>query len=157
MGDKCSTKMRGKPIQAKLTNYSEVVSESGCQLWVNAVNRSGYGVIFYDGKSRLAHRVAWTVKHGEIPDGLCVLHRCDVRCCINTDHLFLGTNKDNVDDKVNKGRAIGFAGESNPNVKISDKDVAVIRKSSSTPVELVKLTGLSLTHIHRILKKESRL
>lgn len=46
----------------------------------------------------------WTLTRGEIPEGLQVLHKCDTRCCINPDHLFLGTNKDNVDDKVRKGR-----------------------------------------------------
>ena len=150
------TKMRGKSIQDKLINYSEPVSESGCQLWTKAINASGYGIINYNNKCRLAHRVAWAAKNGEIPDGLQVLHRCDVRCCINTDHLFLGTNKDNVDDKVKKGRAIGFLGESNPNAKLSNEDISAIRKSSSTPVELANVMGVSLTHIHRILKGESR-
>lgn len=78
---------------------------SGCHLWLGAV-RSGYGVIGsgVGKKVALAHRVSWGLANGPIPAGLCVLHRCDVPSCVNPDHLFLGTIKDNSLDMVAKRR-----------------------------------------------------
>jgi HNH endonuclease len=79
------------------------VLESPCIEWTKFRLR-GYGLQKFRGKTRLAHRVAWMLANGEIPDGLCVLHRCDNPPCVNVDHLFLGTHADNVADKMAKGR-----------------------------------------------------
>jgi hypothetical protein len=82
---------------------------SGCWLWLRALNVDGYGSISVgrtstkNGNER-AHRFAWKTLKGQIPAGLNVLHRCDVRCCVNPDHLFLGTGQDNHNDMVAKGR-----------------------------------------------------
>lgn len=79
---------------------------SGCWLWDGSINRGGYGQ--YKGLkdvSTLAHRVSWSLYRGPIPEGLWVLHRCDVRCCVRPDHLFLGTHQDNMDDMWEKGRS----------------------------------------------------
>ena len=65
----------------------------------------GYGAIRYKGKMMLTHRASWLIHKGEIPEGLMVLHHCDNPLCINPSHLFLGTAKDNSDDKIKKGRA----------------------------------------------------
>ena len=77
---------------------------SGCLLWIAGTNHKGYGVLNLDGKALKAHRVAWAHRYGPIPPRLQVCHKCDVRSCINTDHLFLGTNRDNVLDMIRKGR-----------------------------------------------------
>jgi hypothetical protein len=80
---------------------------SGCWLWTGRYARNGYGT-FGGGRSgeRIsAHRLAWQATHGPIPAALHVLHRCDVRGCVNVDHLFLGTPKDNTRDMMVKGRA----------------------------------------------------
>jgi hypothetical protein len=76
----------------------------GCWVWSGATNRKGYGVYIFRGKYVGAHRVAWTLFRGPIPDGLFVLHRCDNPPCLNPDHLFLGTHNDNMIDMVLKGR-----------------------------------------------------
>jgi len=76
---------------------------SGCWLWTGACVDSGYGVIRY-GKSLRAHRVSWQIHNGPIPEGMGVLHRCDVPCCVNPAHLFLGTDGDNVRDRDKKNR-----------------------------------------------------
>jgi HNH endonuclease len=76
-----------------------------CIEWSGGKNKSGYGRKWHKGRVLLAHRVAWIETHGPIPDGMCVLHRCDVRSCVNVEHLFLGTQADNMRDMAEKGRA----------------------------------------------------
>lgn len=83
---------------------------SGCFLWLGYANEKGYGFLNTSrliGKPLLAHRAAWLVKHGEWPT-LCVLHKCDVPCCVNPDHLWLGTRKENNQDMTAKGRHRDF-------------------------------------------------
>ncbi len=83
---------------------------SGCWLWTASVwNR--YGQFGVANKSHRAHRVSWQLYRGPIPAGLCVLHKCDVPTCVNPNHLFLGTQTDNVADMMKKGRHVsGNAG-----------------------------------------------
>lgn len=75
-----------------------------CILWTGAVSGSGYGNVWHNGRNIGAHRLAWEQVHGPVPDGLFVCHTCDTPLCINTDHLFLGTPKDNSQDMSRKGR-----------------------------------------------------
>ena len=77
---------------------------SGCWLWLRGVHNTGYGQATVNNKSVTAHRLSWVLQNGDIPGGLCVLHKCDVRLCVNPGHLFLGTHQDNTDDKMVKGR-----------------------------------------------------
>ena len=80
---------------------------SGCFLWIGSVDGGGYGT-FWDGRGRAkAHRYAWGQKHGPIPEGMHVCHKCDNPPCVNPLHLFLGTAKDNARDKIRKGREKG--------------------------------------------------
>ena len=80
------------------------VNENGCWVWKNSTNQCGYGRKRHRGFTWLAHRLSWTIKNGDIPDGLNVCHKCDNPACINPDHLFLGTQHDNINDMVAKGR-----------------------------------------------------
>lgn len=77
----------------------------GCWLHLLGIRGDGYATIKRGGVQRGAHQVAWAQHNGPIPKGLWVLHRCDVRCCVNPSHLFLGTAKDNAADRQAKGRS----------------------------------------------------
>lgn len=78
-----------------------------CWRWTAGRTGPGYGQIRWKSQRDGAHRMAWALTHGPIPNGMHVLHKCDVRLCCNPSHLFLGTNADNVADKTAKGRSPG--------------------------------------------------
>jgi uncharacterized protein (DUF2249 family) len=77
---------------------------SGCWLWTGWTHRQGYGCLRVDGKTKLAHRVAYEAAYGPFPATIDVCHKCDVTGCINPDHLFLGTHQDNMVDRAKKGK-----------------------------------------------------
>jgi len=74
-----------------------------CCLWGGPIKPNGYGHAVLLGKQTQAHRVAWTVFRGLIPEGMLVLHKCNVRACVNPDHLYIGTQKDNCQDTIRAG------------------------------------------------------
>lgn len=98
--------------------------ETGCWNWTRAKDGKGYGVAYVPYRIS-AHRLSFEVTHGPIPAGKHVLHRCDNPACINPDHLFVGTHRDNMLDKENKGRAnhVGAQGTRNGNSILTEKDV----------------------------------
>jgi hypothetical protein len=89
-------------IQQRLDRYSVGDPRTGCILWTACRNANGYGLLTFKRRRWQAHRASWTAHRGPIPTGLLVSHHCDVRTCINPDHLFLGTHKDNMADKAAK-------------------------------------------------------
>lgn len=90
------------------TNYFErniePVTESGCWIWVGTITNIGYGKVGVAYKTISAHRYSYTKYIGEIPEGKLVLHKCDIRCCVNPNHLFLGNQSDNIKDMYAKNR-----------------------------------------------------
>lgn len=107
------------------------VTESGCWLWIGRSTALGYGVMPLGkrGARELAHRFSWRMHYGDIPQGLNVCHRCDVPACVNHDHLFVGSQHENLADMTKKGRrkSLGAPGERNCKAKLSIEDVSWIR------------------------------
>jgi len=96
-------------MQTYIEARVERITESGCWIWTNCLDSLGYGSFRrkFRGITQRAHRAAWKAYKGEIPTGLYVLHRCDIRSCCNPEHLFLGTHLDNIKDAEKKGRLKG--------------------------------------------------
>jgi len=101
-------------------------SKSGCQVWQGWANASGYGCMVIKRVTYTVHRLAYAVWRGPVPEGKCVLHRCDNRRCVNPDHLFLGSHKDNNRDRARKGRSA--TGERNGRSKLKAEHVREIRR-----------------------------
>lgn len=134
---------------------------SGCWLWTGYVNRRfGYGVAWNGIKDVSAHRLSWTLHRGEIPCGIHVLHKCDNRGCVNPDHLFLGTNKDNVLDRVAKGRGVRnqARGERHGRATVREDDVLKIRELAASGVlksVLARKFGLNASTVGDIVWRKS--
>lgn len=127
---------------------------SGCWLWMGAVNFYNYGKISWKerGGTFAAHRASWIAYRGEIPNEMCVCHTCDNPYCINPDHLWLGSVKDNARDKMAKGRGgqTGAKGELNRHAKITVAQAGLI-KSDPRPVREIAVDfDLSPSTIYRI-------
>jgi hypothetical protein len=136
---------------------------TGCYLWTAGVDRYGYGKLWVNGKTVLSHRFAWELVNGPIPEGMCVCHKCDVRSCVNIDHLFIGTHDDNMKDMVQKKRAFRSIGEKDGMAKLTEEQVLDIRKkyvkgtgphNRGNTYQLAAEFGVSQYYINRIGRRE---
>ena len=150
--------MRKATRKTMVEIFKEKVIEKGtdeCWEWEGSRLPSGYGTVGnVGGKSTYAHRMAYEVYVGVIPDGYCVCHHCDNPSCVNPKHLFVGTNKDNAHDCAMKGRHkyISHPGTDNGRAKLSVGDVLAIRESTGTLKELAEKYGVTSENIHHIRK-----
>jgi len=118
--------------------------------WTGGIYGKGYGQFRYCGDSYLSHIISWIIKNGHIPDDLLVLHKCDNRVCVNPNHLFLGSQHDNLIDMRDKNRGVQPLGERHHNAKLSDSDILLIRQSNDSSYKLSRKLGVSQSHINAI-------
>lgn len=132
---------------------SKINKTSACWKWVASKDPYGYGRFQINGKPHKAHRVAYEIYHGPIPDGMCVLHTCDNPSCVNPEHLWTGTNADNMADKRSKGR--NRMGEAVPQSVLTEKQVIEIRSLKGIATQQVIATrfNISQTTVSRILRR----
>lgn len=139
--------VRAKPIKFR-------IDENGCHICISHKTKpGGYPAARINKKRWRLHRYVYTVTKGEIKKGMLVRHTCDVRICINPEHVIIGTLADNVADCVSRGRIA--RGVMLPIAKLKDDDVRVIRSSTLTGVELAKMFGVSQATISLIRSKKN--
>jgi len=132
--------------------------QCGCWIWTGSIrtasraNNLVYGSICLNGKVKLAHRASWEIHNGTIPDGKIICHSCDNPKCVNPEHLWVGTQKDNIQDAWRKGRGKGnvLPGENHPNAKLTKLNVKEIRESDMIGIELAKKFNVSKATISMI-------
>ena len=129
---------------------------SGCWEWQGGKGSKGYGK-FWLGGCKSAHRVAYASIHGQVPDGLYVLHRCDNPACCRPDHLFLGTNEDNMADMNKKGRLVTPSGEDHGNAILTVTDVREIRdryvSGTASVAEMADEYGVAVPTIYAVISR----
>lgn len=153
----CSTKCSGLAHilspQQLIKKHTGCTTDTGCVLWAGHRDAAGYGIA---GRAK-AHRLAWIVANGPIPDGLCICHHCDNPPCINPAHLFLGTICDNNVDRMVKDR--GTFGERVHTARLTVDQVTEIRKRHAMgavgPIMLAKEYGVAEATIFKLLSRRS--
>jgi hypothetical protein len=133
--------------------WAKVKKTTGCWLWAGAINSSGYGSFAPAGRIVNSARYSWELHFGPIPRELHVLHRCDVRACVRPDHLFLGTNAQNVADRDAKGRV--QHGERHVRARLTAPEVRAIRLAFSggaTQPQLARVYGVTHACISNVVR-----
>lgn len=133
-----------KPLGDRFWSKVDILDRESCWNWIGCVSGFGHGRFNYDGKSMIASRMAWILSGQSIPRGLYVLHKCDNPKCCNTDHLWLGTKKDNTQDMMKKGR------QSDSCKTLTPDAVGSIRQSNKTGPELASEYGVAYCTIWKV-------
>lgn len=138
----------------RLLSHAHPEPMSGCWLWDASTTRFGYGRLGVERRVELAHRVAFRLLVEPIPPGLYVLHSCDVAPCVNPEHLYLGTHRDNMDDMKERGRVA--LGARHSQAKLTADDVLSIREmvaDGAPQHDIAEAYGISQGHVSNIARR----
>ena len=138
---------RNVSIQDRFEQNKQVDLVTGCHNYLGFKTRQGYGKIKYQGRAYIAHRLFYILNKEDVPKDKCVLHRCDNPSCFNLDHLFVGSNADNVADKVAKGRQYRP-----PTGKDHHRAMAKLTEEQVKEIKMLLSRGYSQADIHRDFK-----
>ena len=143
----------GTPLEERLQGrWKEVpgTQDTPCWEWTGPKNWDGYGVLKYQGRGQGVHRLMYGLHKGEIPEGVNVLHNCDNPPCMNPGHLRLGTQADNVEDMVTKGRQRAPRGLTDEEVR----GILAMVKGGMRQSEVVRLLGLESSTVSRVVSRK---
>jgi hypothetical protein len=155
-----------KPAVERVLDKVVAIPFAGCWVFMGATNSFGYGIVGSGGRGNpndRAHRITYRHFKGEIPKGMFVCHTCDVPSCCNPDHLFLGTNQDNVNDMVRKKRNSKpprnphVVGSIHPFAKLNESQVVEIRRlyvSGNTQQFLAEIYGVARQTISKVVNNK---
>lgn len=146
-------------LEERFWNKVEVREENDCWPWVATKNRrGGYGKINVSGRMVLAHRLSWELANEQkVPEGLCILHSCHNKDCVNPAHLRVGTKSDNTQDMLQAGRGNDYFGKGvlHPKAKLTEEQVLAIRaENGQTQRELARIYGVHHSTIWDILNRK---
>ena len=149
---KLSYRKKGRSVEQRFLDFAYPEPNSGCWIWVGHCTTSGYGRFnIGSGHFVQAHRFSWEMANkAQIPADLLACHKCDVRCCVNPDHIFIGTYSDNANDMHAKGRNNTPRGERHARARLTEMDVKAIRADQRPLDEIGRQYGFDKQYVWKI-------
>lgn len=156
-----ATKLAAYRLNKKMTDEQKFMrfvfpeANSGCWLWVGGTARYGYGTFRLNKKGHMAHKFSYEMFKGQVPPGYVIRHKCDVTCCVNPDHLDIGTQADNLRDMHERGRNNQPFGEAKSQSKLTTEKVREIKihlrdKTFPSYAALARAYGITVSALYEI-------
>lgn len=146
-----------KPIRQRFWKKVNIKDLFDCWEWLGYKNPDGYGIVMRNSRKELTHRTAWILTYGNIPENLCVCHKCDNPSCVNPAHLFIGTMQDNVNDMFSKGRQPYTKGSKGGRAILTEEQILAIRilyQAGIRQCELGRMYNIDVGHLWHIINRD---